>query len=107
MKAYKAGMPVPTDAEAAKLIDSGAVPIAAMEDAEDDDEDEPAPVPEPKGGKRRKTGDKPATPAKETPATKKSPEKKKSDKKAAPVAPAPKAAAPIADAGKKKKAAKK
>ncbi|KIX00809.1 uncharacterized protein Z518_09874 [Rhinocladiella mackenziei CBS 650.93] len=103
MAAYKAGQPVPSDEEAARLVEMGKAPdhVAGV-DAEAETEDEPAapaetsdesspePVrePTPPKSKRRKTKD--ATPSKPTPkAEAKSPEKKgKKGKKENPSAPA-------------------
>lgn len=110
IKAYKAGLPVPDDATAEKLIESGAIAIPDVTEAAEEEEASPEPVkaPEPpKSNKRRKTGDKPATPAKDTATpAKKSPEKKKADKKEKAAPASAKAAAPAAESGKKKKSKK-
>ncbi|KIW11370.1 hypothetical protein PV08_10670 [Exophiala spinifera] len=105
MAAYKAGQPVPSDEEAARLVELGKAPdhvagIDAEAETEEEEEvaavesedDSPQPVKEPsppKSSKRRKTKD--ATPSKPTPKAEatKSPEKKsKKGKKDVPSAPA-------------------
>merc|ERR1712169_149756 len=85
MAAYKAGQPVPSDEEAARLVEAGKAPtdeVVADAEADTDEETSPEPVKEPtppaKTSKRRKTQD---TPAK-VEATPKSPEKEKKSKKA-------------------------
>ncbi|EHY58615.1 hypothetical protein HRR83_007335 [Exophiala dermatitidis] len=118
MAAYKAGQPVPSDEEAAAMVEMGKAPghIAGL-DAEGETEEEevaaaetspepsPEPVkePSPPKSKRRKTKD--ATPSKPTPAKTeaKSPEKKtkKTAKKEAPSAPASSAKSEKTRKGKK------
>ena len=110
MAAYKAGQPVPSDEEAAKLVEAGkapdTVPDADVEEDEDEVTPEPVKEPEPPKGKRRKTAD--ATPAKETPkAAPKSPEKKSKKAKAEKVEPPAPAAPASSSKGEKKKKSKK
>jgi hypothetical protein len=109
MAAYKAGQPVPSDEEAARLVEAGQAPPAdANIDAAAETEDESpepvkAPTPPAKSSKRRKTTD---TPAKAEAATPKSPEKEKKGKKAkaaAAAAPEPEKPAPASAAKPEKK----
>ena len=123
MAAYKAGQPIPDDAEAQRLVEMGKAPAAheieaEADDDEEEEEEEPEPVkaPEPpKSAKRRKSEKTAPEPAVVAPVvTPPSPEKKKPAKKgkkeetAAPAptpAPAPVAAKPASE--KKKTKAKK
>lgn len=104
--AYKAGQPVPSDEEAARLVEAGKAPDMDVEvDAEaESEEDSPEPVKEPtppaKTTKRRKTADN--TPAKEAA---KSPEKEKKSKRTKTEDKAPASATKAADKKKKSKKA--
>lgn len=118
MAAYKAGQPVPSDEEAAALVQAGKAPehvegIDAQESEEEvaqessvESTPEPIKEPSPPKSKRRKV-DKAATPSKDTPkAAAKSPEKK-SGKKAKKEATPPPAPASTSKAADKKKKTKK